>query len=839
MKKTKDIVKFINSTKKKYNYHWETQGKEIIQKINLKNVNKEELKKILSILLITEDIPNNILLDFWLTCSGAKEDMEKNKGQYKKLVQAFNILIKNKHPFYLYLQKKMSIDLNRSFTGEIKATEENINQLRDILSAFTVRDATLNYCQGLNAIVAYLLKMTNFKEEESFYLFLNLMEKILPYDFYLFGIGVEAEMSILQKLLEKDEPDLMKHLNHLDGGMVIYSNLTQFITSLLIFKTNKNITNILFNCFFGFALLENKNDVFFYFYKIIIGIFRILKHDLMKCKNMQQINEVLKLEKDQKKENIQSIIYYTLFDESKNKFDINYAKKLRLEEVQKVMKDQKYKFNFKNENNIDCNINYPICIEEWNISSPPQLNVIYQSINDINEGEDNNIINTNKNIINDEDNDERILKEIIVERRRHYCFIKKIKEKYNYKWQKEGQEIISKMNENNINKKEIKKILSFLLISEPNIPKDLLLNFWLTFSGAHELITQNKSQYKKLVRAFNILIKKKHPFYLYMEKKISVDLNRSFGKMINKVNQDNINQLRDILYAFLIRNVSINYCQGLNGIVAYILKMTNFKEEESFYLFLNLMENILPYDYYLFAIGVEVELNILLKLLEKYEPDLIKHLNQFENGVILISTLTKFITSLMIFKTDQNITNFTFNCFFGFAQLENKNESFYYFHKIILSIFKSLKPDLMKCTNMREVSQVINIENEENKGFIESIIYYTLFDESANKLDISYVKNLRKEEINKIIQNRKTKFNFKNENNIECNINYPLCVEECNNSSPIELNVIHKSIINNKDDNNDNDNKINNEREDDEDILKSIIVERRGHYCLKNSLNNK
>ena len=819
--KTKDIIKFIKETRKKHNYHWEKEGQEIIHKINDKNINKEEIKKILSILLITEDIPINFIPDFWLSCSGAKDEMLKNKGEYKKYIKAFNILIKNKHPFYLYMEKKMSIDLNRSF--KTKVNEENINQLRNILSAFTVRDVSLNYCQGFNSITAYFLQMTNFKEEESFYLFLKLMENILPYDYYLYGIGIEAEMNILTKLLEKYEPDLINHLKKYQSDIVIYTTLTQFITSLLIFKMDINITNILFNCFFGFALLEKKGDTFFYFYKIILALFKILKTDIMKCKTMQKISDILNLEKVHKKEIIQSIIYYTLFDANKNNFDINYAKKLREEEVNKIIATKKYKFKFSNENNIECNIIYPICIEEYKNPPSIELNVIYESLNNENP---NNI----NNIINDEENDEMILKSIRIERRRHYCHLKKIKDKYNYQWEKEGKELIDKIKDKNINKVELKKILSILLISEQNIPQDIFFNFWIKCSGADELITQDKGQYKKLVKAFNILIKNKHPFYLYMEKKISVDLNRSFNHMKEKVKQENINQLRDILYAFTVRNVSINYCQGLNSIVSYFLQMTNYKEEESFYLFLNLMENILPYDYYMSAIGVEAEAKILNILLEKYEPDLIKYLKDIQSDILLFSVLTKFITSLFTFQIDQKITSFAYNCFFGFALLEEKGEAFFYFYKIILSIFKFLKPDLMKCQDMKDVNLKLKlIEKEIKKENIESIIYYTFFDEN-NKFDINYAKKLRQEEINKIIKDKKIKFNGKNENNIECNVNYPLCVKECENSSVPQFNVIYQSINDKKEDNN-KDNEIINNGEDDDSILKSIIIERRKHYC--------
>ena len=288
-----------------------------------------------------------------------------------------------------------------------------INQLRDVLYAFTTRNVSINYCQGLNAIVAYLLQMTNFKEEETFYLFLTIMEKVLPHDYYLFGIGVEAELNVIMNLLEKYEAELFQHLNQIGGVGILFSIITQFVTSLLIFKMDKNISTFVFNCFLGFVLLE---DSFLYFYKIILAIFKFLEDDLLKCKDMRQVNDTISLDKSHNREDIQRIIYFTFFDDN-NTLDLNYIKKLRNEEINKVIKNNKYKFKFNNDDKIKCNLNYPICVEEYNNQVEIEFNVNYTNNND---DKGNNIININEDG-NEKDDDDNILKNIIIERRKHYC----------------------------------------------------------------------------------------------------------------------------------------------------------------------------------------------------------------------------------------------------------------------------------------------------------------------------------------------------------------------------------------------------------------------------------
>ena len=374
----------------------------------------------LSLLFLTQKIPKNLIPTLWQSCTQLPEILNKNKGQYAKLLKAFDILIKNKHPFYIYIQKKISLDLNRTFSKEkLFQIPKNIDILKNILYAFTVRNVSINYCQGLNTIVGHLLKMMDFKEEETFYLFLILLEKILPHDYYLFSIGVEADLNIIKLLLDKYEPDLMEHLKKINCDLILFGVFTQFITSLFTFKINENITNILFNCFFGFYFLEDDlNNLFFYFYKIIIGIFRAFKEDLYRIKDMKEFYNSFNIEKEQSKEYIENIIYYSLFEnenENENNFDLNEVKNIRQYEINKLLEKKKTKFNFNNEEGVKCNINYPLCIEECNISSPIELKVSYEKIKTEEDNDKKEIV------LNNEENDENILKEIIIERRKHYC----------------------------------------------------------------------------------------------------------------------------------------------------------------------------------------------------------------------------------------------------------------------------------------------------------------------------------------------------------------------------------------------------------------------------------
>ena len=66
-----------------------------------------------------------------------------------------------------------------------------------------------------------------------------------------------------------------------------------------------------------------------------------------------------------------------------------------------------------------------------------------------------------------------------------------------------------------------------------------------------------------------------------------------------------IDPLRNVLFSFVKRNPTIGYCQGMNFIVGNLLKILN--EEQSFWVFVAITENILPIDYYSDMLGILID----------------------------------------------------------------------------------------------------------------------------------------------------------------------------------------------------------------------------------------
>ena len=423
--------------------------------------------------------------------------------------------------------------------------------------------------------------------------------------------------------------------------------------------------------------------------------------------------------------------------------------------------------------------------------------------------------------------------------------ITKINNKYNYTWDNEGKNILS--NKNKLVLSEIEKnIIEVLLIQE--IPNDLLKNLWLISSGARILLKENKGNYSKLIQFYEKMEEKNHYFYKYETRKISRDLYRS------NLKEEEVYKLKNILYAFIVRNLTISYCQGLNLIVSYLLKMTEYNEEETFYLFLKLMEDILPYDYFLFGIGIESELIMIKKLLEIFDNELYNHLTALNSFCYLDSKLSMWIISLMNYNIDIKITNLFFDLIFLYA---NNNDIFLpILYSMIFSILAILRNDLLNCVDSIEINDVINkfVNNKISDENYQKIIYYNLISQERNKFKNISIFELRKKIINNIIKERNINFNFdENIEGIICEKYFPLCIKE-KEEKPIEEFIIYKSnndlslylvddyykIEEIKEDNKKIETKINNKREEikKSNINDTIKIDKKNEEIYDKNKNN-
>ena len=210
-----------------------------------------------------------------MLCSGAKNDKNDNPQYYKKLVE----LSKDVKSLY---SKQIEKDLKRTFTKEIN--EEKLNQLRQILICYSIRDSSIGYCQGLNFVASNLIEVLEDEvnnlffiiilQEDAFWVYSNIIEELLPLNFYSELCGVTTEQFIILNFLEKYFPTLKPIFDDEIYKNFINNFINQSLISIFVENLNNETTNFIWDCLF----LEGNIVII----KVFIAIFCEIKNDLLK-----------------------------------------------------------------------------------------------------------------------------------------------------------------------------------------------------------------------------------------------------------------------------------------------------------------------------------------------------------------------------------------------------------------------------------------------------------------------------------------------------------------------------------------------------------------------------
>lgn len=201
----------LDSPKKGIDYSAKlTKEEKLLRKVNL-ILNKTKTKTLstgqrifLQKFLLKHQLPNNLRKELWLRGSGAKTLMADNPWYYQQLTE--NV---PRYPNPCFYQ--IELDLHRTFSAEdIIFDETSEDKMRRVLSAYIKRNPTVGYCQGLNFIVAVLLHQL--EEEEAFWVLCQIIESLLPLDYYNMMTGVIVDQKCFDELLLENFPEIHEHL---------------------------------------------------------------------------------------------------------------------------------------------------------------------------------------------------------------------------------------------------------------------------------------------------------------------------------------------------------------------------------------------------------------------------------------------------------------------------------------------------------------------------------------------------------------------------------------------------------------------------------------------------
>jgi len=167
----------------------------------------------LQYLIYCEGIPSSLRTKIW--------NKFLNVDKLKKLypVSFYKSLIEQEADPQNCIQIKL--DIPRTFSTHILFREGNgKGQLLNILTAYSIFNPEVGYCQGMNFVCACLL-INNLSEEEAFWMLVGIMENFQE-NYYSNMIGILGSSETFNQFLKLYNPTIHNHLEKLQSVNVIF-----------------------------------------------------------------------------------------------------------------------------------------------------------------------------------------------------------------------------------------------------------------------------------------------------------------------------------------------------------------------------------------------------------------------------------------------------------------------------------------------------------------------------------------------------------------------------------------------------------------------------------------
>lgn len=334
-----------------------------------------------------------------------------------------------------------------------------------------------------------------------------------------------------------------------------------------------------------------------------------------------------------------------------------------------------------------------------------------------------------------------------------------------------------KLNQDIINTSFIYSKRTLTLIAIKGITSYIRPQFWLIVSGAKHDLEENKSYYNSLI--------KNYPVPLSSERLIDLDLKRTFPSNPYFRDCNNLKKLKNVIYSYAKRNLSIGYVQGFNFIAGKLLLYMNSNEEQAFFLFKNIIEYQMPVNYYSEMCGVMADVDIMIKLIYIFIPNLYDHFVNNDLIEYLKNILLQWFLSVFTHNFPEELCLFVLDLLFIQGSIV--------LLKISYLIIKENENRLMQIRSIPDLIAVLNKSNtRELMGDIAELKLKILEDFildddvlSKNRSNISLFIEQKIMEINtnKIINKKKELDNLINENIEEycCDVEWPICLYDYDN----------------------------------------------------------
>jgi hypothetical protein len=271
--------------------------------------------------------------------------------------------------------------------------------------------------------------------------------------------------------------------------------------------------------------------------------------------------------------------------------------------------------------------------------------------------------------------------------------------------------------------------------------------------------------------------------------------------------------------------------QGFNFIVGRLLKMCQ-NEEKIFWVFVQIIENILPVNYFSEMAGLMIDVDILMCLLQLYYPDLIDYME--ENFFIDYFKNLIFQWFISIY-----IQNFSFEASLAIWDIVFLDSSIVLF-KAIIGMLRLIKDDIMKITSLEAFKNNLKhyFSNFRDIPFLHKTLLLKRFEfniDSINK-NRAFLETPMIDRINSI--NKYKIIKLKNEVSIttsDCYEDWPICIYDSETPYQVVNFMVYKlgtdfEII---DDYLDNSTKSKKVKKRKNIKYANLLIERKIHRCGK------
>ena len=344
--------------------------------------------------------------------------MYNNNDYYQKLLK-YSLEVKCPSSI------QIDLDLRRTFPNEEQVMDDKFQEsLRNVLVCYSTRNTSVGYCQGMNFVVSRLLLIMG-NEEQTFWLFYQIMECLVSLMYYADLTGIIVETTLIETLLPIYLPQLHEFLEKNNFNLTI----SNFIHKWMVCIFTQTLKIEMVYSFLDFFFLDGcisliKNSLF---------IFASLQEEIMSRDSFEEIYTVL-TEVEDKITNPRAMIHF--LHEKDFSFDsgnINYLRKILSKPIINKLQNGELLSTAKrtwDENrellkkrNINCDPNWPFCLYEVEHEIPELL--IFKESKNIFLIDDYYYIKSKGYQDENSDNvDEFITKndnKLLIERHRHIC----------------------------------------------------------------------------------------------------------------------------------------------------------------------------------------------------------------------------------------------------------------------------------------------------------------------------------------------------------------------------------------------------------------------------------